>query len=108
MALKYKHRLLFVDDEPSITKSLQRLFRREGYEISTALSGKQGLEKLKEAEKPFSLIISDQRMPGMTGAQFLEKAKKIFPNAMRILLTGYSDMDAIVDAINKGDTPLLH
>ncbi|RLC08681.1 MAG: two-component system response regulator [Deltaproteobacteria bacterium] len=102
MALKYKHRLLFVDDEPSITKSLQRLFRREGYEISTALSGKQGLEKLKEAEKPFSLIISDQRMPGMTGAQFLEKAKKIFPNAMRILLTGYSDMDAIVDAINKG------
>ena len=103
MALKYKHRLLLVDDEESITKALTRMFRREGYEIYTASSGQKGLEVLKEDKKPFSLIISDQRMPGMTGAQFLEKAKKIFPNAMRILLTGYSDMDAIVDAINKGE-----
>jgi len=103
MALKYKHRLLLVDDEESITKALYRIFRREGYEILTASSGQEGLEVLKEDKKPFSLIISDQRMPGMSGAQFLEKAKKIFPNAMRILLTGYSDMDAIVDAINKGE-----
>jgi putative nucleotidyltransferase with HDIG domain len=103
MALKYKHKLLLVDDEESITKALQRLFRKEGYETHTALSGQEGLEVLKEAKEPFSLIISDQRMPGMTGAQFLEKAKKIFPNAKRILLTGYSDMDAIVDAINKGE-----
>jgi response regulator RpfG family c-di-GMP phosphodiesterase len=103
MALKYKHRLLMVDDEESITKALQRLFRREGYEIHTASSGQQGLEVLKEAKEPFSLIISDQRMPGMTGAQFLEGAKKMFPDAKRVLLTGYSDMDAIVDAINKGE-----
>jgi response regulator RpfG family c-di-GMP phosphodiesterase len=103
MALKYKHRLLLVDDEESITKALYRIFRKEGYEIHTASSGQEGLEVLKEVSKPFSLIISDQRMPGMTGAQFLEKAKKIFPNAIRILLTGYSDMDAIVDAINKGE-----
>ncbi len=103
MALKYKHKLLLVDDEESITKALHRIFRREGYEIYTASSGQKGLEVLKEDKKPFSLIISDQRMPGMTGAQFLEKAKKIFPNAIRILLTGYSDMDAIVDAINKGE-----
>ena len=103
MALKYKHRLLFVDDEESITKALNRIFRKEGYEIYTALSGQEGLALLKEAGKPFSLIISDQRMPGMTGAQFLEKAKKIFPDAMRILLTGYSDMDAVVDAVNKGE-----
>ena len=103
MTLKYEHRLFLVDDDESITKALQRLFRKEGYEIYTALSGQEGLEVLKEAKEPFSLIISDQRMPGMTGAQFLEKAKKIFPNAKRILLTGYSDMDAIVDAINKGE-----
>lgn len=103
MALKYKHRLLFVDDEESITKALYRIFRREGYEIYTASSGQEGLGVLKEAKKSFSLIISDQRMPGMTGAQFLEKAKKIFPDAMRILLTGYSDMAAIVDAVNKGE-----
>ena len=103
MALKYKHTLLLVDDEESITKSLQRTFRKEGYKIHTASSGQEGLDRLKEVGKPFSLIISDQRMPGMSGAEFLEKAKKIFPNAMRILLTGYSDMDAIVDAVNKGE-----
>ena len=103
MVLKYKHTLLLVDDEESIIKSLQRIFRKEGYEIHTALSGQEGLKTLKEAQKPFSLIISDQRMPGMTGTQFLEKSKNIFPNAIRILLTGYSDMDAIVDAVNKGE-----
>lgn len=103
MALKYKHKLLFVDDEESITKALYRIFRRQGYEIHTASSGQEGLEMLKKDKKPFSLIISDQRMPGMTGSQFLEKAKKIFPESIRILLTGYSDMDAIVDAINKGE-----
>jgi len=103
MALKYNHTLLLVDDEESITKSLQRLFRKEGYKIHTAASGQEGLEILKNAEKPFSLIISDQRMPGMTGAQFFEKAKKIFPDAIRILLTGYSDMDAIIEAVNKGE-----
>jgi response regulator RpfG family c-di-GMP phosphodiesterase len=92
-----------VDDEESITKSLCRLFRKEGYEIYTASSGQQGLDTLKEAGKPFSLIISDQRMAEMTGAEFLEKAKKVFPRAVRILLTGYSDMDAIVDAVNKGE-----
>lgn len=103
MALKYKHTLLFVDDEESITKSLQRTFRKEEYEIHTASSGQEGIERLKEVGKPFSLIISDQRMPEMTGSEFLEKAKGIFPRAVRILLTGYSDMDAIVDAINRGE-----
>ncbi|OEU72781.1 MAG: hypothetical protein BA864_08550, partial [Desulfuromonadales bacterium C00003093] len=103
MALKYKHKLLFVDDEESITKALYRIFRRQGYEIHTASSGQEGLKALKEDKRPFSLIISDQRMPGMTGSQFLEKAKKIFPESIRILLTGYSDMDAIVDAINRGE-----
>ncbi len=103
MALKYKHRLLVVDDEEYITKALYRIFRKEGYEIHTASSGQEALGVLKEAKKPFSLIISDQRMPGMTGVQFLEKAKKILPDTIRILLTGYSDMDATVDAINKGE-----
>lgn len=102
MSLKYKHPLLFVDDEESITKALRRLFRKEEYDIYTAASGQEGLDRLREVGKPFSLIISDQRMPEMNGAEFLEKAKGIFPQAIRILLTGYSDMDAMVDAINKG------
>ncbi len=103
MTLKYKHRLLFVDDEEAITNALRRLFRKDGHEIHTASSGKEGIAKLKGMNKPFSLIISDQRMPEMSGSEFLEKAKQVFPNATRMLLTGYSDMDAIVDAVNRGE-----
>jgi response regulator RpfG family c-di-GMP phosphodiesterase len=102
MTLKYKHCVFLVDDEESIVRSLQRLFRKEGYEILTATNGAEGLNILKKLEKPVSLFISDQRMPEMTGAEFLEQSKKIFPNAMRFLLTGYSSMEAIVDAVNKG------
>lgn len=102
MSLKYKHTIMVVDDEASILKSVQRLLRKGGYQILTAGSGSQGLDLLKTAGQPVSLIISDQRMPEMNGSQFLEKAKKIFPDAIRFLLTGYSDMEAIVDAINKG------
>ena len=103
MTLKYKHSILLVDDEISITKSLERIFRKEDYKILTAHGGKDGLDLLNTLEEPVSLIISDQRMPEMTGAQFLEKARKIFPDAGRYLLTGYSDMDAVVDAVNKGE-----
>lgn len=103
MTLKYQHSILLVDDEISITKSLERIFRKENYRIFTASSGKDGLDLLNTLEEPVSLIISDQRMPEMTGAQFLEKARKIFPDAGRYLLTGYSDMDAVVDAVNKGE-----
>jgi response regulator RpfG family c-di-GMP phosphodiesterase len=103
VTLKYKHTLLLVDDEVSVTKALKRTFRKEPYEIHVASSGQEGLKTLKEAQKPFSLIISDQRMPKMTGAQFFEEAKNIFPQAIRILLTAYSDIDAIVDAVNRGE-----
>ncbi len=103
MDKQYEHTIMFVDDEESILKALKRLFRKTGYQILTASSGHEGLVRLKETEKSVSLIISDQRMPEMTGAQFLEQAKKIFPDAIRYLLTGYSDMDAIVDAVNKGE-----
>jgi response regulator RpfG family c-di-GMP phosphodiesterase len=103
MENKYKHTILLVDDEKSITKALQRLFRTTGFKIKTAFSGQEGLDVLKKSEEPVSLIISDQRMPEMTGARFLEKAREIFPDAIRFLLTGYSDMDAIVDAVNKGE-----
>ena len=101
MALKNKHTLLLVDDERAITRALKRLFRKQGYGIMTAESGPEGLELLQETEEPVSMIISDQRMPEMNGAQFLEKAKTIFPNAIRYLLTGYSDMDAVIQAVNK-------
>jgi response regulator RpfG family c-di-GMP phosphodiesterase len=101
MPLKHNHTLLLVDDEVSITKSLRRLFRKDDFEIHTASNGKEGLEVLGSLEN-VSLIISDQRMPVMTGCEFFEKAKDVFPEATRFLLTGYSDMDAVVDAVNKG------
>lgn len=103
MALKSEHTLLLVDDEKAITRALHRLFRKEGYKILTADSGMQGLEKLNQSDGPVSLIISDQRMPEMNGAEFLEKAKAIYPEAIRYLLTGYSDMEAVINAVNKGE-----
>ena len=103
MALHHEHTLLLVDDEKAITKALNRLFRKEGYQILTADSGAEGLEKLQQCDRPVSLIISDQRMPEMNGAQFLEKAKEIVPNAVRYLLTGYSDMEAVIQAVNNGE-----
>lgn len=103
MALTYRHTLLIVDDETAILNALKRLFRRESYNILTASNGREGIEILRKVEMPVSLIISDQRMPEMTGSVFLEEAKRIFPDAIRFLLTGYSDMDAIVDAVNRGE-----
>lgn len=94
--------VLFVDDEENILRSLQRLVMdEEDVEIFTALSGEEGLEKLSTLEN-VALIVSDQRMPGMMGAQFLEKAREIVPDASRVILTGYADVSAAVDAINKG------
>lgn len=102
MPFKYKHTILLVDDEVSITKSLQRLFRKDGFVMQSASSGEEGLALLQSLGKRVSLIISDQRMPGITGSQFLAKAKDIAPDATRFLLTGYSDMESVIDAINTG------
>ncbi|MBI5017500.1 MAG: response regulator [Deltaproteobacteria bacterium] len=94
------HTLLLVDDEENILKALTRLFRRQGYEILTALGGSPALELL--ATRPVSLILSDQRMPAMSGAEFLTAARKIQPDAVRMMLTGYSDIRTAIEAINEG------
>jgi DNA-binding response OmpR family regulator len=95
-----QHTLLLVDDEENILNSLRRLFRREGYTILTATSGAEGLELL--AQNEVSLIMSDQRMPQMTGAEFLAKSREIAPHCIRIMLTGYSDLEAATEAVNRG------
>lgn len=92
--------LLCVDDEANILSALKRLFRPQGYRILTATSGQEGLT-LMESES-VDLVISDMRMPEMNGAQFLEQVKTRWPNTVRLLLTGYAEMSATVDAINKG------
>lgn len=94
------HTLLFVDDEENILKALGRLFHRSGHEIVTAEGGEQALEILKT--QPISLIISDQRMPGMSGTELLTQARQLQPHAVRVMLTGHSDMEAVLQAINQG------
>lgn len=94
------HTLLLVDDEENILKALVRLFRRLGHEILTASSGTEALALLQE--RPVSLIVSDHRMPGMSGAELLAAAARIRPEALRIMLTGYADIRAAMEAINEG------
>ncbi len=97
---KEKLKILFVDDEEGVLRSLGRLFFDEDFVILTAPSGTSGLEILKSNN--VAVIVSDQKMPGMSGAEFLEKAKRIAPDSIRIVLTGYADINAAMDAINKG------
>ena len=92
--------LLLVDDEENILASLRRLLRRDGYHIITATSGAQGLQRL--AENRVDVILSDQRMPGMTGVEFLRRAKELYPQTMRMSLSGYTELQSITDAINEG------
>ncbi len=92
--------LLLVDDEASVLASLKRLFRRDGYQILTAASGAEALAVL--AETAVDVIISDQRMPGMMGVDFLRRAKALHPSTIRMTLSGFTDLQSIIDAVNEG------
>jgi response regulator RpfG family c-di-GMP phosphodiesterase len=94
-------KILCVDDEPNILSSLRRLFRSKGYQVLTALGGQEGLAVLEE--QPIDLVISDMRMPIMDGATFLAQVRVRWPDTIRLLLTGYSDVQSIIDAINRGE-----
>jgi response regulator RpfG family c-di-GMP phosphodiesterase len=99
-AVKAAGRLLFVDDEENILRSLKRLFMDEEYELFTATSGREALAIL-EKQEDIAVIVSDQRMPEMEGVEFLEKSRQVSPLSIRILLTGYADVNAAIDAINR-------
>ena len=92
--------LLLVDDEPSILSSLRRLLRNEGYRILTANSGTEGLQVL--AENDVDVIVSDQRMPGMTGVEFLRTVRQLYPDTVRIVLSGFTELQTVTDAVNAG------
>lgn len=91
--------VLYVDDEPNNLVSFKATFRIK-YDVYTAISGADALNILES--KNIAIIITDQRMPEMTGVEFLEKVIEIDPEPMRILLTGYADMNAMIEAVNKG------
>lgn len=95
-----KASILCVDDEPDIVAALERLFRKK-YNVYKAYSGNNGLEILEKI-RDICVIITDQRMPKMTGVEFLEKSLRTHPHAIRLLLTGYTDIESIIEAINSG------
>ncbi|MDX1496400.1 MAG: response regulator [Salinisphaeraceae bacterium] len=95
-----KARVLFVDDEQRILTSMKMLFRRE-YEVFTCNSGAEALELLKEQK--VEVVVSDQRMPKMTGIELLREVRDLQPQAIRLLLTGYADLNAIIGSINEGE-----
>ncbi|NVE00510.1 EAL domain-containing protein [Massilia sp. BJB1822] len=97
---RQRRSLLLVDDEPNILAALKRLLRRDDYTIHTAASGPEGLDIL--ARHPVDVIVSDQRMPGMIGADFLRKAKDLYPDTIRIMLSGYTELQSVTDAVNEG------
>ena len=92
--------LLLLDDEENILTSLNRLLRRDGYHILKATSAAEAFELL--AEHPVGVIVSDQRMPEMNGTEFLRRVKQIYPDTVRMVLSGYTDLKSVTDAINEG------
>jgi len=94
------YRILIVDDDPAVLASMKRVFRKENYAIETAANGKEALACMQQ--QPFQLIISDHMMPGMTGAELLQRVREQFPDTIRIMLTGHADTTAIMGAIKEG------
>ncbi|HEC17547.1 MAG TPA: response regulator [Sedimenticola sp.] len=95
-------RLMIVDDEEHILKALRRsLGRGTGWEVEVFQGGREALERARE--EAFDLFISDYRMPGMNGVEFLVAAKELQPEAMRVILSGYSDLDGLLGAINEAE-----
>ncbi len=94
------HTLLLVDDEPNVLTSLQRLLRLEGYRILTASGPAAAFEIL--AQTPVDVILSDQRMPEMSGTEFLSRVREMYPGTVRMVLSGYTDLASIAEAVNRG------
>lgn len=94
-----KIKILYLDDEENNLQAFKATFRRD-FKIFLAISAKEARELLKEVE--VDIIITDQRMPEETGVEFLESIIPIYPKPVRLLLTGYTDIQAVIDAINKG------
>ena len=96
-----KHYILLVDDEQNILSALSRLLRADGREIITAGDAHEGLAKLK-SNNGADLVISDNKLPNISGLDFLVKVKQLYPDTIRILITGYPDLEGAIKAINNG------
>jgi CheY-like chemotaxis protein len=94
-------KILFVDDEPAVLDGLKRMLHKE-FQVETAVGGEQALDAIQRLG-PYSVVVSDMQMPGMNGAQFLAKVRQTTPDTVRMLLTGYTDLNAAMDAVNEGN-----
>ncbi|PWB47728.1 MAG: secretion system protein E [Nitrosomonadales bacterium] len=97
---RQQYRLLLVDDEPNVLKSLQRVFRQENYLVATAPNAGEALQLMRQGT--FQVVISDYMMPGVNGAEFLKQVKALYPETIRIMLTGHADTGAVMGAVNEG------
>lgn len=93
--------LLCVDDEPGVLRALKRLLRKEPYQVLTAGSGEEALRLL--ARRPVQVVLTDQRMPGMTGTALLQAVRERYPDTVRLVLSGYAEAHAILASINQGE-----
>jgi two-component system probable response regulator PhcQ len=96
-----KHTILFVDDESHVVESLRVAMRKEPYDIVTATSAAEALELLGQRE--VDVVVSDERMPGMSGTEFLAEVRRKYPRTVRIILTGQASLEAAIRAINEGE-----
>src|SRR5271157_3988763 len=94
-------KILFVDDEPAVLDGYRRMLHRE-FEVDIAVGGERGLMLIHDCG-PYSIVISDMRMPGMNGAEFLYQVRQKSPETVRMLLTGGTDLNAAIDAVNEGN-----
>src|SRR5262249_52989997 len=95
-----RHTLLVVDDEPDVVQSVQDLLRLD-YRVLGATSAAHGMSLLEAQE--IHIVMTDQRMPGISGVEFLRRVRGDYPEAIRLLFTGYADIRAVIDAINQGN-----
>lgn len=96
-----KYKIMVVDDEKLVLSALCRALRKEGYQLITASSGEEALKYLQN-DSDVHVIISDHRMPKMTGMELLVEVRRLYPTIVRILLTAHADMDTAIEGINKG------
>jgi len=94
------YRVLFVDDEPNVTEGLKRALRNEPFEILTAVSAAEGLSLL--AQEPIDVVVADEKIPGMSGSEFLAQVRRDYPDTIRMILTGHATLEAAILAINEG------
>ncbi|MEW6489932.1 MAG: response regulator [Thermodesulfobacteriota bacterium] len=94
-------KVLFVDDEPNILKALQRMFRKEPWELAFEESAQAVLDRFA-AQGPWDIVVADHRMPGMTGVELLKQLRLRYPRTVRLVLTSYTDVEVILAAINEG------